>query len=108
MICSLDIRFPSELQKYIFIFLSFLHVDLFEVYLKPYFLDSYRPISKDDLFRVTSNAKYHGPLFQVGDYDPRGFGIIVAPETVLHVSKWVSEFSFEETSLNKRNLCNNI
>ncbi|VDN11282.1 unnamed protein product [Dibothriocephalus latus] len=54
---------------------------LFEVYLKPYFLEAYRPIRKDDVFIVRAA---HRPVeFKVIETDPSPY-CIVAPDTVIH------------------------
>eukprot|EP00924_Labyrinthula_sp_SR-Ha-C_P006226 maker-scaffold_31-snap-gene-0.47-mRNA-1 protein AED:0.22 eAED:0.22 QI:134/1/1/1/0.5/0.33/3/132/802 len=55
--------------------------NLFEVYLKPYFSEAYRPLHKGDLFTV--HAAMHPVEFKVIECDP-GETIIVAPETVIH------------------------
>lgn len=55
--------------------------NLFEVYLKPYFLEAYRPIHKDDVFLVRGNLR---PVeFKVVETDPQPY-CIVAPDTVIH------------------------
>lgn len=55
--------------------------NLFESYLKPYFLDAYRPMRKGDLFLVRGGFK---PVeFKVVGVDPGEF-CIVAPDTVIH------------------------
>lgn len=55
--------------------------NLFEVYLKPYFLESYRPVMKGDLFLV--RAAMHPVEFKVVETDPSPC-CIVAPDTVIH------------------------
>mmetsp|Transcript_8686 Transcript_8686/g.17674 ORF Transcript_8686/g.17674 Transcript_8686/m.17674 type:complete len:275 (+) Transcript_8686:38-862(+) len=55
--------------------------NLFEVYLKPYFLESYRPVMKGDLFLV--RAAMHPVEFKVVETDPAPC-CIVAPDTVIH------------------------
>jgi transitional endoplasmic reticulum ATPase len=55
--------------------------NLFEVYLKPYFLESYRPVMKGDLFLV--RAAMHPVEFKVVETDPADC-CIVAPDTVIH------------------------
>jgi len=55
--------------------------NLFEVYLKPYFLESYRPVMKGDLFLV--RAAMHPVEFKVVETDPEPC-CIVAPDTVIH------------------------
>jgi transitional endoplasmic reticulum ATPase len=60
---------------------SFLHRNLFEVYLKPYFLEAYRPIHKDDAFIVRGGMR--AVEFKVVETDPSPY-CIVAPDTVIH------------------------
>lgn len=55
--------------------------NLFEAYLKPYFLESYRPVRKGDTFLVRGNAK--AVEFKVVETDPAEY-CIVAPDTVIH------------------------
>lgn len=55
--------------------------NLFEVYLKPYFLEAYRPIHKDDNFIVRGGMR--AVEFKVVETDPGPF-CIVAPDTVIH------------------------
>lgn len=55
--------------------------NLFEVYLKPYFLEAYRPIHKDDNFIVRGGMR--AVEFKVVETDPGPY-CIVAPETVIH------------------------
>jgi transitional endoplasmic reticulum ATPase len=55
--------------------------NLFEVYLKPYFLEAYRPVRKGDLF-LCRNAM-HPVEFKVVEVDPEPY-CIVAPDTVIH------------------------
>jgi transitional endoplasmic reticulum ATPase len=55
--------------------------NLFDVYLKPYFQESYRPLKKGDLFLIRTAMN---PVeFKVVDIEPEPFGI-VAPDTVIH------------------------
>ncbi|CAG9328776.1 unnamed protein product [Blepharisma stoltei] len=55
--------------------------NLFEIYLKPYFKEAYRPVRKGDLFLVRGGFR---PVeFKVCETDP-GECIIVAPDTVIH------------------------
>eukprot|EP01071_Lankesteria_metandrocarpae_P002032 Lankesteria_metandrocarpae@DN2036_c0_g1_i2.p2 len=54
---------------------------LFETYLKPYFLEAYRPVRKNDLFLVRGGFR---PVeFKVVGVEPGEF-CIVAPDTVIH------------------------
>ena len=55
--------------------------NLFEVYLKPYFLEAYRPLRKGDLFLV--RQAMHPVEFKVVEMDPAPYGII-APDTEIH------------------------
>jgi len=55
--------------------------NLFEVYLKPYFLEAYRPVTKGDLFLV--RQAMHPVEFKVVETDPAPY-CIVAPDTVIH------------------------
>merc|ERR1719159_821369 len=55
--------------------------NLFETYLKPYFLEAYRPVRAGDLFLVRGGFR---PVeFKVVGVDPGEF-CIVAPDTVIH------------------------
>lgn len=60
--------------------------DLFEVYLKPYFLDTYRPLRKGDIFNVRGGMR--SVEFKVMETDPSEY-CIVAPETEIFVSEGV-------------------
>ena len=55
--------------------------NLFDVYLKPYFLETYRPVKKEDLLLVRSAM--HPVEFKVVETDPFPY-CIVAPDTVIH------------------------
>ncbi len=55
--------------------------NLFDVYLKPYFLEAYRPVKKGDLFLV--RQAMHPVEFKVVECDPSPY-CIVAPDTVIH------------------------
>lgn len=54
---------------------------LFDVYLKPYFLEAYRPLKKGDTFTVRGGMRQ--VEFKVVEMEPEEFGI-VAQETVIH------------------------
>lgn len=55
--------------------------NLFDVYLKPYFQDAYRPVKKGDLFLVRSAMN---PVeFKVVETEPSPY-CIIAPDTVIH------------------------
>mmetsp|Transcript_13623 Transcript_13623/g.14159 ORF Transcript_13623/g.14159 Transcript_13623/m.14159 type:complete len:799 (-) Transcript_13623:142-2538(-) len=55
--------------------------NLFDVYLKPYFLEAYRPIRKGDLFLV--RQAMHPVEFKIVEMDPQPYGV-VAPDTEIH------------------------
>ncbi|EGG18800.1 cell division cycle protein 48 [Cavenderia fasciculata] len=55
--------------------------NLFDLYLKPYFLEAYRPVRKGDLFLVRGGMR--AVEFKVVECDP-GEYCIVAPETMIH------------------------
>ena len=55
--------------------------NLFDVYLKPYFTEAYRPVKKGDLFLV--RQAMHPVEFKVVEVDP-GEVVIVAPDTAIH------------------------
>ncbi|KAG5438092.1 hypothetical protein PCANB_002941 [Pneumocystis canis] len=54
---------------------------LFEVYLKPYFVEAYRPVRKGDLFTVRGGMRQ--VEFKVIEIDPLEYGI-VAQDTIIH------------------------
>lgn len=54
---------------------------MFEVYLKPYFMEAYRPIHRDDTFMVRGGMR--AVEFKVVETDPSPY-CIVAPDTVIH------------------------
>lgn len=55
--------------------------NLFDAYLKPYFLEAYRPLRKGDLFLV--RMAMHPVEFKVVEMDPPPYGV-VAPDTEIH------------------------
>jgi len=55
--------------------------DLFEIFLKPYFLEAYRPVKKGDTF--TCRGAMRVVEFKVVEVDPDD-SCIVAPDTVIH------------------------
>ncbi|GBG32536.1 Transitional endoplasmic reticulum ATPase [Hondaea fermentalgiana] len=55
--------------------------NLFDVFLKPYFQEAYRPVKQGDLFLVRGNM--HAVEFKVVETDPPNF-CIVAPDTLIH------------------------
>ncbi|GFE54024.1 cell division cycle 48 protein [Babesia ovis] len=54
---------------------------LFDVYLKPYFLETYRPVKKGDLFLV--RGAFKAVEFKVVEVDPGDY-CIVAPDTIIY------------------------
>lgn len=70
---------------------------LFDVYLKPYFLEAYRPIHKGDLFLVRGGMR--AVEFKVVETDPSPF-CIVAPDTVIHCEGDPVKREEEEENLN--------
>lgn len=54
--------------------------NLFEIYLKPYFKEAYRPVRKGDLFLV--RASFRPVEFKVVETEP-GESCIVAPDTII-------------------------
>ena len=54
--------------------------NLFEVYLKPYFLEAYRPVRKGDLFQVRGGMR--SVEFKIIETDPSPY-CIVAPNTTI-------------------------
>merc|ERR1719295_2263040 len=71
--------------------------NFFEVYLKPYFLEAYRPIHKGDTFIVRGGMR--AVEFKVIETDPAPF-CIVAPDTVIHCDGDPIKREEEEDALN--------
>eukprot|EP00735_Rhodelphis_limneticus_P013894 TRINITY_DN7856_c0_g1::TRINITY_DN7856_c0_g1_i1::g.23808::m.23808 TRINITY_DN7856_c0_g1::TRINITY_DN7856_c0_g1_i1::g.23808 ORF type:complete len:803 (-),score=249.15,sp/P54774/CDC48_SOYBN/80.67/0.0,AAA/PF00004.24/1e-47,AAA/PF00004.24/1.5e-46,CDC48_N/PF02359.13/4.5e-23,AAA_22/PF13401.1/1.2e+03,AAA_22/PF13401.1/1.5e-05,AAA_22/PF13401.1/0.0031,RuvB_N/PF05496.7/1.2e-05,RuvB_N/PF05496.7/9.2e-06,AAA_16/PF13191.1/1.6e-05,AAA_16/PF13191.1/0.00044,AAA_17/PF13207.1/2.1e-05,AAA_17/PF13207.1/0.00078,AAA_33/PF1 len=72
--------------------------NLFDVYLKPYFLEAYRPVRKGDLFLVRGGMR--AVEFKVVEIDP-GEYCIVAPDTVIHCEGEPIKREDEEASLDE-------
>jgi len=72
--------------------------NLFEVYLKPYFLEAYRPLHKGDIFLVRGGMR--AVEFKVVETDPAPF-CIVAPDTVIHCEGEPVKREEEEETLNE-------
>ncbi|CAF4112182.1 unnamed protein product [Rotaria sordida] len=72
--------------------------NLFEVYLKPYFVEAYRPVKKGDVFIV--RAAMRAVEFKVIETDPAPY-CIVAPDTVIHYEGDPIKRKEEEASLNE-------
>lgn len=71
--------------------------DLFETFLKPYFLEAYRPVRKGDTFVVRGAMR--AVEFKVVETDPEDY-CIVAPDTVIHCEGDPIKREDEEQALN--------
>jgi len=71
--------------------------DLFDTFLKPYFLEAYRPVRKGDLFLVRGSMR--AVEFKVVVTDPGDY-CIVAPDTVIHCEGDPIKREEEESKLN--------
>eukprot|EP00112_Aurelia_sp_Birch-Aquarium-sp1_P000189 Seg1015.1 transcript_id=Seg1015.1/GoldUCD/mRNA.D3Y31 product="Transitional endoplasmic reticulum ATPase" protein_id=Seg1015.1/GoldUCD/D3Y31 len=71
---------------------------LFDVYLKPYFLEAYRPVCKGDIFLVRGGMR--AVEFKVVETDPSPY-CIVAPDTVIHCEGEPIKREDEEEALNE-------
>ncbi|CAK5065193.1 unnamed protein product [Meloidogyne enterolobii] len=72
--------------------------NLFEVYLKPYFVEMYRPVYKGDTFTVS--AAMRTVEFKVIEVDPSP-ACIVAPSTIIHCEGDPIKREDEEGNLNE-------
>lgn len=72
--------------------------NLFDVYLKPYFLDAYRPLRKGDLFLVRGGMR--AVEFKVVECEPSPY-CIVAQDTVIHCDGEPIKREDEESNLNE-------
>ncbi|XP_058497554.1 transitional endoplasmic reticulum ATPase isoform X1 [Solea solea] len=70
---------------------------LFEVFLKPYFLEAYRPVHKGDIFLVRGSMR--AVEFKVVETDPSPH-CIVAPDTVMYCEGEPIKREDEEENLN--------
>uniref|UniRef100_A0A3Q3XBN7 Transitional endoplasmic reticulum ATPase n=1 Tax=Mola mola TaxID=94237 RepID=A0A3Q3XBN7_MOLML len=70
--------------------------NLFEVFLKPYFLEAYRPLHKDDIFLVRGSMR--AVEFKVVETDPSPH-CIVAPDTIIYCEGEPIKREDEEESL---------
>ncbi|KAG7486480.1 transitional endoplasmic reticulum ATPase-like [Solea senegalensis] len=70
---------------------------LFEVFLKPYFLEAYRPVHKGDIFLVRGSMR--AVEFKVVETDPSPH-CIVAPDTVIYCEGEPIKREDEEENLN--------
>ncbi|KAJ3512956.1 hypothetical protein NLJ89_g3225 [Agrocybe chaxingu] len=71
--------------------------NIFDVYLKPYFLEAYRPVRKGDTFLVRGGMRT--VEFKVIETDPAEF-CIVAQDTVIHTEGDPVKREDEESNLN--------
>ncbi|XP_064179550.1 transitional endoplasmic reticulum ATPase [Anguilla rostrata] len=71
--------------------------NLFEVFLKPYFLEAYRPVHKGDIFLVRGGMR--AVEFKIVETDPIPH-CIVAPDTIIHCEGEPIKREDEEESLN--------
>jgi len=72
--------------------------NIFDVYLKPYFLEAYRPVRKGDMFLVRGGMR--AVEFKVVETDPSPY-CIVAQDTVIHCEGEPIKREDEESSLNE-------
>ncbi|CAI8041914.1 Transitional endoplasmic reticulum ATPase [Geodia barretti] len=72
--------------------------NLFDVFLKPYFLEAYRPVHKGDILLVRGGMRQ--VEFKVVETDPSPH-CIVAPDTVIHCEGEPIKREDEEESLNE-------
>ncbi|KAI8139278.1 transitional endoplasmic reticulum ATPase [Fennellomyces sp. T-0311] len=72
--------------------------NLFETYLKPYFLEAYRPVRKGDLFLVRGGMR--AVEFKVVETDPSDY-CIVAQDTIIHCEGEPIKREDEEQNLNE-------
>lgn len=72
--------------------------NLFDIFLKPYFLEAYRPVKKGDTFIV--RAAMRGVEFKVVECDPAPY-CIVAQDTVIHCEGEPIKREEEEQNLNE-------
>ncbi|CAO4364299.1 unnamed protein product [Caenorhabditis nigoni] len=72
--------------------------NLFDVFLRPYFTDAYRPVHKGDIFTV--QAAMRTVEFKVVETDPAP-ACIVAPDTVIHYEGDPIKREEEEEALNE-------
>jgi len=72
--------------------------NLFEVFLKPYFLEAYRPVKKGDIFVARGGMR--AVEFKVVETDPAPY-CIVAPDTVIHSEGEPVKREEEEEQMNE-------
>lgn len=72
--------------------------NLFEVYLKPYFQEAYRPVRKGDIFLIRGGMR--AVEFKVVETEPGPY-CIVAPDTMIHCEGEPIKREEEEENLNE-------
>jgi len=72
--------------------------NLFDVFLRPYFLEAYRPVRKGDVFQVRGGMRTVD--FKVIECDPSPY-CIVASDTVIHTEGDPLDREAEESNLNE-------
>eukprot|EP01121_Diplochlamys_sp_Union-15-3_P009387 TRINITY_DN2566_c0_g1_i4.p1 TRINITY_DN2566_c0_g1~~TRINITY_DN2566_c0_g1_i4.p1 ORF type:complete len:804 (-),score=198.74 TRINITY_DN2566_c0_g1_i4:59-2440(-) len=72
--------------------------NLFDTFLKPYFVEAYRPVRKGDLFLVRGGMR--AVEFKVVETDPEPY-CIVAPDTVIHCEGEPIKREEEETKMDE-------
>lgn len=72
--------------------------NLFDTFLKPYFLEAYRPVRKGDMFVVRGGMR--SVEFKVVETDPEPY-CIVAPDTVIHTEGEPIKREDEEKALSE-------
>ncbi|XP_072173004.1 transitional endoplasmic reticulum ATPase [Diadema setosum] len=72
--------------------------NLFDVYLKPYFMEAYRPVRKGDIFLIRGGLR--AVEFKVVETDPGPY-CIVSPDTVIHFEGEPIKREDEEENLNE-------
>eukprot|EP00057_Strongylocentrotus_purpuratus_P025202 XP_011679676.1 PREDICTED: transitional endoplasmic reticulum ATPase [Strongylocentrotus purpuratus] len=81
--------------------LSFFYLfirNLFDVYLRPYFQEAYRPVRKGDIFQIRGGMR--AVEFKVVETDPGPY-CIVSPDTVIHFEGDAIKREDEEENLNE-------
>lgn len=72
--------------------------NLFEIFLKPYFIEAYRPVRKGDLFLVRGGMR--AVEFKVVECDPSPY-CIVSPDTIIHTEGEPIKREDEESNLSE-------
>ncbi|XP_030836019.1 transitional endoplasmic reticulum ATPase [Strongylocentrotus purpuratus] len=72
--------------------------NLFDVYLRPYFQEAYRPVRKGDIFQIRGGMR--AVEFKVVETDPGPY-CIVSPDTVIHFEGDAIKREDEEENLNE-------